>query len=88
MLDIVEKSSLTARIRGLGFGAGALGNLYREIADPDAMATLRAAFDQGVKYFDTAPHYGFGLSEQRLGHFIREIGRAIPQTVSPDARPR
>jgi len=82
MLDIVEKSSLTARIRGLGFGAGALGNLYREIADPDAMATLRAAFDQGVKYFDTAPHYGFGLSEKRLGNFIGEIGRARDIVVS------
>ena len=82
MLDIVEKSSLTARIRGLGFGAGALGNLYREIADADAMSTLRAAFDQRVKYFDTAPHYGFGLSEKRLGHFIGEIGRARDIVVS------
>src|SRR4051812_5563495 len=61
-----ERDTLPTEMRGLGFGAGALGNLYREISDADAMAALHTALDHGVKYFDTAPHYGFGLSEKRL----------------------
>ena len=70
------------QIRGLGFGAGAIGNLYREITDTDAMTALRAALDRFVTYFDTAPHYGFGLSEKRLGHFLGEIGGAREIVVS------
>lgn len=82
MLDIVERPSLTAQIGGLGFGAGALGNLYREITDAEAMTALRAALDHGVTYFDTAPHYGFGLSEERLGHLIGETGGVSEIVVS------
>ena len=81
MLDIVEKALLT-RIRGLGFGAGAIGNLYRDIPDADALAALRAALGCGVKYFDTAPHYGFGLSEKRLGHVLGEIAATRQIVVS------
>jgi len=51
----------------LGFGAAQLGNLYREITDAEAHATVDAAWDAGIRYFDTAPHYGLGLSERRLG---------------------
>ncbi|HVI99004.1 MAG TPA: aldo/keto reductase [Sphingomonas sp.] len=51
----------------LGFGAGSLGNLYRPMSDANAADTIRAAWDAGMRYFDTAPHYGFGLSEKRLG---------------------
>src|SRR5205085_11623279 len=74
MIDIAEMAVLTSQMRGLGFGAGAIGNLYREISDTDAEAALRAALDQHVKYFDTAPHYGFGLSEKRLGRVLAETG--------------
>ena len=56
----------------LGLGAGALGNLYKRVEDDDARATLDAAFDAGIGYFDTAPFYGLGLSERRVGDALRE----------------
>jgi D-threo-aldose 1-dehydrogenase len=66
--------------RGLSFttvGAGCaqLGNLYRAISDEEAEATVRAAWDGGVRYFDTAPHYGLGLSERRLGRALAAYPR-------------
>lgn len=51
----------------LGFGAAPIGNLYREISDEEAFGAVEAAWQAGVRYFDTAPHYGLGLSERRLG---------------------
>ncbi|NLP62713.1 aldo/keto reductase [Paraburkholderia sacchari] len=51
----------------LGFGAAPLGNMFRNIPEDEALATVKAAWDQGVRYFDTAPLYGAGLSEIRLG---------------------
>jgi D-threo-aldose 1-dehydrogenase len=51
----------------LGFGAAPIGNLYTAIDDETAHATVEAAWNAGIRYFDTAPHYGLGLSEQRLG---------------------
>ena len=51
----------------LGFGAAPIGNLYREISDEEAFGAVEAAWQTGVRYFDTAPHYGLGLSERRLG---------------------
>lgn len=55
----------------LGFGTAPLGNLYRAISDTDARAVLNAAWDGGVRYYDTAPLYGLGLSETRLNPFLR-----------------
>lgn len=54
----------------LGYGAANLGNLYRAMSDDQAWQILEAAWDSGVRYFDTAPHYGLGLSERRLGAFL------------------
>lgn len=51
----------------IGMGAAQLGNLNREVDDAVARATVDAAWDSGIRYFDTAPHYGLGLSERRLG---------------------
>ncbi|MFZ8477664.1 aldo/keto reductase, partial [Staphylococcus aureus] len=51
----------------LGFGAAPLGNMFRNIPDSEAAATVDAAWEQGTRYFDTAPFYGAGLSEIRLG---------------------
>lgn len=59
----------------MGFGGAPLGNLYRRVEEADAQATLQAAFDGGMRYFDTAPQYGLGLSEQRFGQAIRRFGR-------------
>jgi D-threo-aldose 1-dehydrogenase len=54
----------------LSLGCAQLGNLYRAVSDQDARATIDAAWDLGVRYFDTAPHYGLGLSERRLGSAV------------------
>ncbi|PVX72531.1 aldo/keto reductase [Paraburkholderia unamae] len=54
----------------LGFGAAPLGNMFRNIPEAEALATVKAAWDQGVRYFDTAPLYGAGLSEMRLGEAL------------------
>lgn len=59
----------------LGFGAAPLGNLYRAISDEDAEAILTLAWDGGVRYFDTAPLYGLGLSETRINRFLRDKPR-------------
>jgi D-threo-aldose 1-dehydrogenase len=63
------------RLSRLGFGGAPIGNLYREVPDADARAALDAAWAAGVRYFDTAPHYGLGLSERRLGDALRERPR-------------
>jgi D-threo-aldose 1-dehydrogenase len=55
----------------LGFGAAPLGNLYRAISEEDALAVLEGAWAAGVRYFDTAPLYGLGLSETRMNRFLR-----------------
>lgn len=57
------------------FGGASLGNLYEAGSDDNARATLSAAWDAGMRYFDTAPHYGFGLSERRFGDFLRDKPR-------------
>ncbi len=59
----------------LGFGAAPLGNLYKSISDAEADAVLSRAWDAGVRYYDTAPLYGFGLSETRLNRFLRDKPR-------------
>lgn len=60
----------TPRLGKLGFGVAQLGNLYREGTDENAFDAVDAAWDAGVRYFDTAPHYGLGLSEKRLGQAL------------------
>ncbi|TWD74972.1 D-threo-aldose 1-dehydrogenase [Kribbella amoyensis] len=51
----------------IGLGGAPLGGLLSEITEDDALATVDAAWDEGWRYFDTAPHYGLGLAEERLG---------------------
>ena len=51
----------------LSLGCAQLGNLFREVSDADCRTTVDAAWELGIRYFDTAPHYGLGLSERRLG---------------------
>jgi D-threo-aldose 1-dehydrogenase len=55
----------------LGLGGAGLGNLYRAISDEDAIATLRCASELHIEFLDTAPYYGFGLSESRIGDALR-----------------
>ncbi|WP_326714814.1 MULTISPECIES: aldo/keto reductase [unclassified Streptomyces] len=59
----------------LGFGTAPLGNMFRSIPDEEAAATVEAAWDQGIRYFDTAPFYGAGLSELRLGDVLADRPR-------------
>jgi D-threo-aldose 1-dehydrogenase len=54
------------------FGTAALGGLYRACPRDVAMSTLEAAWDEGLRYFDTAPWYGFGLAERTTGDFLRD----------------
>jgi D-threo-aldose 1-dehydrogenase len=55
----------------LGLGGAALGNLFEAISDAQAQALVRAAWQDGCRTWDTAPHYGHGLSERRLGDALR-----------------
>jgi D-threo-aldose 1-dehydrogenase len=59
----------------IGYGVAALGNLYRPLPDDVWPGCVPAAWQAGVRYFDTAPHYGLGLAEERLGAGLREYPR-------------
>jgi D-threo-aldose 1-dehydrogenase len=59
----------------LGFGTAPLGNMFRNIPEQEALATVDAAWDHGVRYFDTAPFYGAGLAEIRLGQALAKRPR-------------
>lgn len=59
----------------LGFGAAGLGELWGEIPDDQSRATIETAWDAGLRYFDTAPWYGRGLSERRTGDVLRHKAR-------------
>ncbi len=105
-MKLAKKTPLNKRTRApvlltqLGFGGAALGNLYRKLKEADAQATLDAAWDAGMRYFDTAPQYGLGRSEMRfsqaLTRFDRDaltlstkVGRILqdcaPEEVTPEA---
>jgi D-threo-aldose 1-dehydrogenase len=60
----------------LSLGGAAIGNLFTPVSDDDARAAIDAAWDGGIRTFDTAPHYGLGLSERRLGDALRHRPRA------------
>src|SRR5690606_19598319 len=88
------KSSLQLPL--LGFGAAPIGNLYQATTDEVAQSAVATALEKGLTYIDCAPHYGFGLAEQRVGnalqqHSLREkvlistkVGRLLIPTQSPD----
>ena len=78
----------------LGFGGGPVGNLAVAIDDEQAGRTLRRAWDRGIRYFDTAPHYGLGLSERRIGAELRHhprdefvISTKVGRLLVPRERP-
>jgi Aldo/keto reductase family len=81
----------------LGFGAAPLGNMFRDIPDAEAEATVRAAWTAGTRFFDTAPFYGASLSEIRLGKELNKhkrskyilsskVGRLILDKLEQDAQ--
>ncbi|MEV0479738.1 aldo/keto reductase [Streptomyces sp. NPDC050508] len=64
-----------ATVSRIGLGTAPLAGLFSAVGDEQATATLDAAWAAGVRYFDTAPHYGAGLAERRLGSFLADTGR-------------
>lgn len=73
--NLNARSARSVPLTRMGFGGAPLGNLYRKVSDQDAQAALQAAFDSGIRFFDTAPQYGLGRSEHRFGEAIRKFGR-------------
>jgi D-threo-aldose 1-dehydrogenase len=59
------------RLSPLSFGAAPIGNLYQQTSAAEADSALETAWQAGIRYFDTAPHYGLGLSERRVGRALR-----------------
>ncbi|MDO5684416.1 MAG: aldo/keto reductase [Propionibacteriaceae bacterium] len=59
----------------IGLGGAQFGNLYREMSEDEVTRTVELAWENGVRYFDTAPHYGMGLSERRLGKVLQQYPR-------------
>ena len=59
----------------LGFGAAPLGNMFRNIPEAEALATVNAAWNDGIRYFDNAPFYGAGLAEIRMGEALAAMPR-------------
>ncbi|MGN7150007.1 aldo/keto reductase [Arthrobacter sp. SAFR-179] len=87
----------TVRLPVLGFGGAPIGNLYRQVPEQEAVDAVNTAWEGGVRYFDTAPHYGLGLSERRLGKALAgrdrdsyvlstKVGRLLRPNSSPQGK--
>ena len=74
-LPVRQVRDTAVRLTSLGYGAAQAGNLYRATTDEEVRAALDTAWELGVRYVDTAPHYGLGLSERRVGAALRERPR-------------
>jgi D-threo-aldose 1-dehydrogenase len=70
VLPMVPVGSSGVQVTRLVFGGAPIGGLFAPVDDDAAQATLEAAWDAGIRAFDTAPHYGVGLSERRIGRFL------------------
>lgn len=87
-------SAWSERLGRLGYGAANLGNLHRELTDEQSWEILDTAWECGIRYFDTAPHYGLGLSERRLGAFLQTkprdefiVSTKVGRLVRPNPEP-
>ncbi|TWF95781.1 aldo/keto reductase [Saccharopolyspora dendranthemae] len=85
------------RVSALGFGGAVIGNLYRAVPEDVASQAVAAAWDAGIRYFDTAPHYGLGLAERRLGRVLAgrprhefsvstKVGRMLEPVANPSGK--
>jgi D-threo-aldose 1-dehydrogenase len=92
MITLRELGTTGLKVTELGFGTAPLGNLFHPLPDETARATLAAAEAAGFGYYDTAPFYGFGLSERRLGDALRarndivlstKVGRLLKPVPGP-----
>ena len=89
--------STALEISRLGLGGAPLGELFECLPEAQAQAVVKSAYEQGVRYFDTAPWYGHGMSEHRMGHYLRQqtrdsfvlstkVGRVYRAASSPEQR--
>jgi D-threo-aldose 1-dehydrogenase len=92
LIALRELGATGLKVTELGFGTAPLGNLFRPLSDDTARETLAAAERVGFSYYDTAPFYGFGLSERRLGDALRarkdivlstKVGRLLDPVPGP-----
>lgn len=92
MIALRDLGTTGLKVTELGFGTAPLGNLFRPLPQSAAHETLAAAEAAGVGYYDTAPFYGFGLSERRLGDALRarqdvvlstKVGRLLKPVPGP-----
>ena len=77
-MRITDRSPIGTRgveVSKLGMGTTTMGNLFQAVSDDDSDATLRHALDQGIAHIDTAPYYGAGLAEERVGRILKEYPR-------------
>jgi len=91
-LDVRELGSSGVQVTRLGLGTGPLGGLFTPVGDEQARATCDAAWELGLRFVDTAPHYGAGLAERRVGAALRErprdelvLSTKVGRLLSPDA---
>ncbi len=80
-LPLRQLGRTSLRLTSLGFGTTMLGNLYRAVSEEEAFAATDAAYAAGIRFFDTAPHYGVGLAERRLGAALRRF-KGEPPIIS------
>jgi D-threo-aldose 1-dehydrogenase len=84
----------TVLVTELGFGGGPAGNLYTSTTDEQTVAAMERAWAAGIRYFDTAPHYGLGLSERRIGAALRDrpagnfvLSTKVGRVLEPNPQP-
>lgn len=93
--ELVEIRDTGVMVTRLGLGLGPLGNLFAPVSQGEAIAVIRRALALGIRYFDVAPIYGFGLAEQRLGRALQasgaesvvvstKVGRLLRADAPPD----
>ncbi len=75
-MTALDPGHIRAALPRLGLGSAPLAGLYSAVEEEVAVGAVKRAFDAGVRYFDTAPAYGYGLSEERLGRALGGIPRA------------
>lgn len=76
MLATKHVGRTEVEVTRLGFGGGPLGGLYAPVDDESAAVTLAAAWECDIRYFDTSPHYGIGVSERWIGRLLIGKSRA------------
>lgn len=74
--EFITRAGKRVSFTPIGFGSAPLGNYLRAMTEEECDATLARAWDSGIRYFDTAPFYGLGLSETRVGRLLRQRSRA------------